>query len=109
MSKTLENLHKALAKVDGHKESVAVVYCDNKSYQSAYVGDWRLTGQSIASLMGKVVEQKMLPSEFALVQAILHGIAAVDKRYKGQVIELIREIETYMDENGNVMPNEKRN
>lgn len=106
--KTLANLHKALKHADGHKESVAVIYCDATSYQTCYCGDWRLTGQAVATLLGKVAEQTQTPAEFALVQAILTGVAATDKRFNGEVIKLIQDMQKSMDENGNVMPPEPK-
>ena len=93
MSKTLDNLHKALAKVNGYKESVAVIYCDNeeKTYQAGFVGDTDATCAGIQCLLDHVGEMRATPGEAAIARAIIVAVAATDIRQHGAILEAIKQ------------------
>jgi hypothetical protein len=90
-NKTLKVLRDALAKCHGHKETVALIYCDNEKVVNteAFVGDSGKCAAAIHAMLDRVGEGRATPAECAITYAMLWGIAAADVTHNGALTEAI--------------------
>ena len=92
-NKTLKVLRDALAKCHGHKETVALIYCDNEELVSteAFVGDSMKCSAAIHAMLDRIGEGRATPAEGAITFAMLWGIAAADLAHDGALTSAIEE------------------
>ena len=105
---TKYKLQQALQGVDGNEETVCIIYCDNDKQSSSIglVGDMRHTAGAIAHYLLKVFKMECDENVFAIANAIIQAVAAVDYQTGGDFVRLIQAVEEKNVKNSrNEIPN----
>ena len=105
---TKEKLEDVLKSVNGEKETVCIIYCDNNEQSSSIglIGDVRHTSGAIAHYLLKVCKMELEENELAIANAIIQAVAAVDYQTGGDFVRLIQAVEEENVKNSrNEMPN----
>ena len=105
---TKDKLQQALQGVDGEKETVCIIYCDNEEQSSSIglIGDVRHTSGAIAHYLLKVCKMECEENELACANAIIQAVAAVDYQTGGDFVRLIQAVEEKNVKNSqNEIPN----
>lgn len=105
---TKDKLQKVLQDIDGDKETVCIIYCDNEEQSSSIglIGDLRHTSGAIAHYLLKVCKMECEGNELACANAIIQAVAAVDYQTGGNFVRLIQAVkEKNVKNSRNEMPN----
>lgn len=105
---TKDKILQALKNVDGNKETVCVIICDNDKQTSSigFVGDIKHTSSAIAHYLEKVCTMDCEGGELAVVNSIIQAVAAVDYKTGGDFVRLIQAVEEENVKNSrNEIPN----
>ena len=103
MKKTnYEKLKEVIAHMDGEKESLIVLYCDN----ATFTGNWGVIGSglcltsAIHCTLDRVVNKKATPAELSAVNILINVIARADLQYNGHFTSIIEECKSKLIELG---------